>query len=68
MGDGGVLSGSRLALLGMVGLVYSSEIEADDNSNMEICNIKQCMYYISKVQTMSIIHEFFVYIDNTCLS
>jgi len=40
MGDGGVSSGSRLALLGMAGLVCSSEIEAHDNSNMEICNKK----------------------------
>ena len=47
MGDGGVSNGSRLALLGMAGVVCSSEIETDDNSNMEICNKNQCMYFIS---------------------
>jgi len=42
----GVSNGSKLALLGMAGLVCSPGVEADENWNMKMCNIKQYIYLI----------------------
>ena len=39
-------SGSMLTLVGLVGLVCSPMVKADDNWNMEVCNKKQYMYFI----------------------
>ena len=42
----GVSNGSNVALLGMVVLVCSPGVEADENWNMKMYNKKQYLYFI----------------------